>query len=344
MTRRERTLVSELALPAESNRVEDHAVLEVKGLTKYYSVGRIGRSRSVRALTDVDLTVEKSEVLALVGESGSGKTTFARTVAYLERPTAGDIIVAGQTFPHRPSARRLREHRRQIQMIFQDPYSSLDPLHTIRYSIAQPLRSFAIVPRSKERAEIEELLDQVGLVPTADFLDRYPHELSGGQRQRVGIARALAARPSLILADEPTSMLDVSIRLTIMNLLMDLQRSRSLSLVFITHDLGGAHYVSDRTAIMYAGRVLEIGPSTQVMGEPRHPYTQLLRRAAPNPESALGRGERFEDTGDPPDMTELQPGCPFAPRCPFVKDECRQALPEWRQVSIGHKVRCVLYD
>jgi peptide/nickel transport system ATP-binding protein len=123
-----------------------------------------------------------------------------------------------------------------------------------------------------------------------------------------------------------------------------LQRSRSLSLVFITHDLGGAHYVSDRTAIMYAGRVLEIGPSTQVMGEPRHPYTQLLRRAAPNPESALGRGERFEDTGDPPDMTELQPGCPFAPRCPFVKDECRQALPEWRQVSIGHKVRCVLYD
>ena len=180
---------------------------------------------------------------------------------------------------------------------------------------------------------MEELLDQVGLVPAADFLRRYPHELSGGQRQRVGIARALAAQPSLILADEPTSMLDVSIRLTIMNLLLDLQRSRSLSLVFITHDLGAANYMSDRIAIMYAGRIQEIGPTSEVMGEPKHPYTQLLHRAAPGPENERRQGAHFEAKGDPPDLTSLPPGCPFAPRCPFVQSRCQETLPDLRQVG-----------
>ena len=331
-------------VPAKTGEGGDRHVLEVRGLTKHYSVGRVGRRKIVRALSDVSLTVERGEVLALVGESGSGKTTFAQTVSRLERPTAGEILVAGQVLPRHLNARRLREHRRQVQMIFQDPYSSLDPLHSIRYSVARPLRSFRIVPRRAVRAEVEQLLDQVGLVPATDFLRRYPHELSGGQRQRVGIARALAARPSLILADEPTSMLDVSIRLTMMNLLLDLQRSRSLSLVFITHDLGGARYVSDRIAIMYAGSILEIGPSSEVMGEPRHPYTQLLREAAPDPENELGQGTRFEGHGDPPDLTTLPPGCPFAPRCPFLKDECNQALPDWRQVGTAHRVRCLLYE
>ena len=331
-------------VPAKTGEGGDRHVLEVRGLTKHYSVGRVGRRKIVRALSDVSLTVERGEVLALVGESGSGKTTFAQTVSRLERPTAGEILVAGQVLPRHLNARRLREHRRQVQMIFQDPYSSLDPLHSIRYSVARPLRSFRIVPRRAVRAEVEQLLDQVGLVPATDFLRRYPHELSGGQRQRVGMARALAARPSLILADEPTSMLDVSIRLTMMNLLLDLQRSRSLSLVFITHDLGGARYVSDRIAIMYAGSILEIGPSSEVMGEPRHPYTQLLREAAPDPENELGQGTRFEGHGDPPDLTTLPPGCPFAPRCPFLKDECNQALPDWRQVGTAHRVRCLLYE
>jgi peptide/nickel transport system ATP-binding protein len=331
-------------VPANTGEGGDRHVLEVRGLTKHYSVGRVGRRKIVRALSDVSLTVERGEVLALVGESGSGKTTFAQTVSRLERPTAGEILVAGQVLPRHLNARRLREHRRQVQMIFQDPYSSLDPLHSIHYSVARPLRSFRIVPRRAVRAEVEQLLDQVGLVPATDFLRRYPHELSGGQRQRVGIARALAARPSLILADEPTSMLDVSIRLTMMNVLLDLQRSRSLSLVFITHDLGGARYVSDRIAIMYAGSILEIGPSSEVMGEPRHPYTQLLREAAPDPENELGQGTRFEGHGDPPDLTTLPPGCPFAPRCPFLKDECNQALPDWRQVGTAHRVRCLLYE
>ena len=336
-------MVSTLGLPAETSEGPSPE-LEVRGLTKNYSIGRIGRQKVVRALSEVDLSVEKGEVIALVGESGSGKTTFARMVVFLERPTAGEILVGGRTLPRRPSTHQLREHRREVQMIFQDPYSSLDPRNSVRYSVARPLRSFGLVPRSAEREAVEELLDQVGLVPAADFLRRYPHELSGGQRQRVGIARALAAQPNLILADEPTSMLDVSIRLTIMNLLLDLQRSRSLSLVFITHDLGAANYMSDRIAIMYAGRIQEIGPASEVMSEPKHPYTQLLHRAAPGPENERRQGAHFEAKGDPPDLTSLPPGCPFAPRCPFVQSRCQETLPDLRQVGAAHRVRCVLYD
>ena len=317
--------------------------LEVRRLTKHYTVGRWGRQRIVHALSDVDLTVERGEVLGLVGESGSGKTTFVRSVLMLDRPTSGTIQVRGQEpLPARPSASRLREHRRHVQMIFQDPYSSLDPLHTVRYSVGRPLRAFGIVPRHEQGAAIEQLLVQVGLVPARDFLRRYPYQLSGGQRQRVGVARALAARPSVLLADEPTSMLDVSIRLSIMNLLLDLRGSESLALVFVTHDLAGAYYMSDRIAIMYAGHLVEVGPAAEVMGNPRHPYTRLLREAAPDPEGDFGRDTRFEARGDPPDLTSLPAGCPFAPRCPFVRAECNAALPEWRDVGVAHRVRCVL--
>ncbi len=324
--------------------IAESAVLEVHGLTKHYTVGRLGRRKTVHALSDICLSVKKGEVLGLVGESGSGKTTFIRTVLMLDRPTAGTIQVNGQEpVPMRPSLRRLREHRRHVQMIFQDPYSSLDPLHTVRYSVGRPLRAFGIVPRHEQKAAVEELLAQVGLVPAGDFLRRYPYQLSGGQRQRVGVARALAAHPSVLLADEPTSMLDVSIRLSIMNLLLELRSSESLSLVFVTHDLAGAYYMSDRIAIMYAGHLLEVGPASEVMGDPRHPYTQLLRKAAPDPEGDFGRDTRFEVQGDPPDLTSLPAGCPFVPRCPFARSECEIALPEWREVGAEHRVRCVLY-
>ena len=318
-------------------------VLEVRGLTKTYAVGRFGKARLVRALSNVDLSVMRGEVLGLVGESGSGKTTFARSVALLERPTSGQIRLLGREVPNRLNQARLREHRRHVQMVFQDPYTSLDPLHTVRYSLTRPLQTFKVVPKNTQAEAVDNLLTQVGLVPPQDFLRRYPYQLSGGQRQRVGVARALAARPALLLADEPTSMLDVSIRLSIMNLLLDLQKAESLSLVFVTHDLAGASYMSDRIAIMYAGHLVEVGPSERVMGEPRHPYTQLLRRAAPDPAGHFGAGERFEARGDPPDLANLPSGCPFAARCPHVRKECTEALPEWRQVGPGHEARCVLY-
>jgi peptide/nickel transport system ATP-binding protein len=265
-------------------------------------------------------------------------------LVYLERPTAGTIAVDGEVMPKHPSPARLREHRRKVQMIFQDPYSSLDPFHSVESAITQPLRAFNIVSRRQERSEVEGLLDQVGLSPVKDFLARYPHELSGGQRQRVGIARALAARPKLLIADEPTSMLDVSIRLTIMNLLLDLQDSHGLSLIFITHDLAAARYVSDRIAIMYAGRLVETGPASEVLGVPRHPYTMLLRDAVPDPtQDGLAR-IRPDERGEPPDLTALPPGCAFAPRCSFAREECLVAFPAWRRAGEGHEVRCVLVE
>jgi peptide/nickel transport system ATP-binding protein len=319
-------------------------LLEVRGLSTTYGIGRIGRHSEVAALTDADLTIERGEVLGLVGESGSGKTTFARTLVYLERLTAGTISIDGEVMPKHPSPARLREHRRKVQMIFQDPYSSLDPFHTIASTIAQPLRAFNIVPRRKEREEVEDLLNQVGLTPVKDFLQRYPHELSGGQRQRVGIARALAARPRLLIADEPTSMLDVSIRLTIMNLLLDLQKSHGLSLIFITHDLAAARYVSDRIAIMYAGRLVEMGPAAEVLGASRHPYTMLLRDAVPDPTQRDVARIKADERGEPPDLTALPVGCSFAPRCSFARDECLVEFPSWRRAGEGHEVRCVLVE
>lgn len=317
--------------------------LEVSGLTKTYSVGKMGKPRLVRALTNVDLSVGHKEVVGLVGESGSGKSTLARAVAFLERPTSGVIKVNGEALAQRPTQAQLRSHRHRVQMIFQDPYTSLDPLHKVHYAVSRPMKALAGIPKEVRAGRMEAVLRQVGMVPPADFLNRYPYQLSGGQRQRVGIARALAAEPTLLLADEPTSMLDVSIRLNIMNLLLDLRDSQSLSMLFVTHDLAGASYMSDRVAIMYAGHLVEVGPAADVMGGPRHPYTQLLQRAAPNPSSQFGRGSRFEAHGDPPDLTDLPPGCPFAARCPQVRDECRTMLPEWRKIGPEHEVRCVLY-
>lgn len=316
-------------------------VLRLEGLRKDFTIGAV-RKKTVHVINGIDLEIGSEEVVALVGESGSGKTTVARLIARLYAPSSGRIMLDSQEVPRRLGRRKTLEYRKTVQMIFQDPYASLNMHHPVRYAVERPLKIHRMTTRGGVEPRMQELLEECGLKPAGSFLRRYPHELSGGQMQRVGIARALAVKPKLILADEPTSMLDVSIRLDIMNLLLDLKEKEKVSYLFITHDLAGARYVSDRIAIMYAGFILEIGPSNDVIADPKHPYTQLLKSAAPKPESGL-EPERVEVGGEVPDLTMLPAGCPFEPRCRFARPECREALPEMRRISADHFVRCVLY-
>ncbi|EYB68609.1 Oligopeptide/dipeptide ABC transporter, ATPase subunit [Deinococcus phoenicis] len=304
----------------------------------------MGRSgRSVTAVNNVTLSIGRGEVLGLVGESGSGKSTIARLIAHLHEPTSGAMCLAGKPVPRQLRGRALTRFRKDVQMIFQDPFASLNPLHTIGYTLARPLEIHGFARKGNVQAQVSTLLDRVGLSPGASYAAKRPHELSGGQRQRVVIARALAARPELILADEPTSALDVSIRLDIMNLLLDLRDQEGLSMLFITHDLAGARYMSDRIAVMYAGYLVEIGPAERVIGQPQMPYTQLLKRAAPKPEGNLNAGG-LEAPGEIPDLANLPPGCPFEPRCPHARAVCRAGLPRMYDVGAGHQARCILHD
>jgi peptide/nickel transport system ATP-binding protein len=306
-------------------------------------VFRSGRARRpVKAVTDFHLSIAKGEVVGLVGESGSGKSTVARLVAQLHTPSSGTIRLNGEALPARPSGKALLSYRRKVQMIFQDPFSSLNPTHTVGYALSRPLEIHGLSRGRQTAPAVRALLERVGLSPGAMYEHKFPHELSGGQRQRVGIARALAVQPELILADEPTSMLDVSIRLDIMNLMLDLRDQEGLSYLFITHDLAGARYMSDRVAVMYAGHLVEIGPSAELIGSPAHPYTRLLKSAAPKPETGL-EPDRVEARGEVPDLTQLPPGCPFEPRCPHARAECRAGLPRMVPVAPGHEARCVLY-
>lgn len=317
-------------------------VLEVRNLVKHFEIGR-GRKRSlVHAVNDVSFAIREREIFGLAGESGSGKTTVARVIARLYTENEGAMSLSGTTVPKTMGRGELLRFRRRVQMIFQDPFSSLNPLKTVRHILYRPLHVHRMVRRDRIETRIEELLEECGLTPARSFLEKYPHELSGGQRQRVGIARALAVKPSLLLADEPTSMLDVSIRLDIMNLILDLKERENISCLFVTHDLAGAHYLADRIAIMYAGTICEMGSSDAVINDPLHPYTQLLRTAAPKPELGL-HPEPIEISGDVPDLTSLPSGCPFAPRCPHVREECRAELPPMIRRSDGRMVRCVLY-
>lgn len=253
-------------------------LLEIDSLYKEFKIGRFKNIKIVKAVNDFNLTLKKGEIVALVGESGSGKTTVARVIARLYEPTKGKMKLYNKEIPKKMSRKNLVEFHRQVQMIFQDPFSSLNPLHSIKYILSRPLLIHNIVNKDKVDQKVIELLEQVGLKPAEQFLNKLPHELSGGQRQRIGIARALSVGPELILADEPTSMLDVSIRLDIMNLMLDLKENKSISYIFITHDLAGAHYMADRLAIMYAGHLVELGPSDEIINDPHHPYTDLLKK------------------------------------------------------------------
>ncbi|MCV2393531.1 ABC transporter ATP-binding protein [Actinotalea sp. M2MS4P-6] len=313
-------------------------VLSAVGLRKHFPVRGMRTSAVVHAVDDVDLDLHRGEVVALVGESGSGKSTIARVLAHLMPATGGEIRLHGEPVV----ARRRRDFRRyvhRVQMIFQDPFASLNPIHPVRYTLSRSLRLHrGRMPRDEHERALHELLARVQLTPPELYVDKYPHELSGGQRQRVAIARALAADPEVLLADEPISMLDVSIRLGILNLLRDLRDRLDIAILYITHDIASARYFADRTVVLYAGRVVESGDSESVTQDPKHPYTQLLIGSAPDPDDlqARARGAR----GEAPSLVTPPPGCRFHPRCPFAVELCRTAVPPLTEVASGRRAAC----
>jgi oligopeptide/dipeptide ABC transporter ATP-binding protein len=320
-------------------------ILEVKNLKKYFQTGRPGllsrEDSFVHAVDDVTIELQRGEVIALVGESGCGKSTLALTLMGLEEATEGSILFEGADVTHASSQDRKKLSRR-IQMIFQDPYESLNPTQTIEEIVTEPLVVHGLTPKREERRKrVCQALEDAGLKPGEDYLHRFPHQLSGGQRQRVVIAGALVLEPHLLLADEPVSMLDVSIRAEIINLLADLRKSRGISVIFITHDLGTVGYFADRVAVMYLGRIVEIGRMKDVLKDPQHPYTKALLSVIPVPNPRLRR-KRIVLQGETPNPINLPPGCRFHPRCPLAMDICRQTDPTLLPVSESHQAACLL--
>jgi oligopeptide transport system ATP-binding protein len=314
-----------------------NALVEVRGLSKRFPTDqrRDGRKLEVHAVSDIDLTIARGEVLALVGESGSGKTTLGRLILRLIEPSAGAVRFDGTdlTALAAPDLRRLR---RRMQIIFQDPFSSLNPHLRIGEAIAEPLQIHRLASGAALSARVDGLLDRVGLPRTAR--DRFPHEFSGGQRQRIAIARALASEPEFIVADEAVAALDVSIQAQILNLLTDLRADFGLTMLFISHDLGVVRHVADRIAVMYLGRIVEMGDTATTMHRPLHPYARALLAAAPTLETRRNRPPPL--AGDPPSPLDPPPGCAFAGRCPIVVDACRRDRPPLRPVD-GSDVACI---
>ncbi len=315
-------------------------VLEARSLVKHFPVHRKGRRTQrgavVHAVDDVSIAVPEASIMAVVGESGCGKSTLTQMLARLIRPTSGELLLNGS-----PAARRgAREYAGQVQMVLQDPFASLNLVHTVRYHLARPLRIHGLGPDGNSLDdEITSLLERVALSP--QNADKYPHELSGGQRQRVAIARALAVRPRVLLADEPVSMLDVSIRLGLLNLLADLRERERLAILYVTHDIASARYLGDTIAVMYAGQIIERGPAVTVTDQPSHPYTQLLLAAAPDPDRPSPTALRGR--GAPPSLVSPPAGCRFHPRCPFAMAICEQQAPPSIKVASGHVSACWLH-
>jgi oligopeptide transport system ATP-binding protein len=322
----------------------ERPLLEVRNLVKEFHVrtGFFGGTAGlVRAVDGVSFSILRGETLGLVGESGCGKTTTGRCILQLERATSGEILFEGQDLA-KLSPPELRSVRRRIQVIFQDPYSSLNPRMTIGQILAEPLAVHGIVPDPPARAaRVQELLRHVGLLP--QHAHRYPHQLSGGQRQRVGIARALAMEPSLIICDEPVSALDVSIQAQIINLLGDLQAKFGLTYLFIAHDLSVVRHISDRVAVMYLGRIVEIADRKSLYDEPLHPYTRALLSAVPIPDPEIeARRARVVLGGEVPSPLNPPSGCVFHPRCPIAVERCSREVPRLREIRPGHQAACML--
>jgi peptide/nickel transport system ATP-binding protein len=320
-------------------------VLEAVGLSKHFKVrGKGSRQRAVvHAVDDVSLALYAGQVTALVGESGSGKSTVARLLAQLMPPTSGTIRLRGEETSVR-RGKRFRDYVSAVQLMLQDPFGSFNPVHTVGHHLRGVLQ---IHRRSEGKAALEaaigELLGEVSLTPAAQYTERYPHELSGGQRQRISIARALAAGPDVLLADEPVSMLDVSIRLGVLNLLAKLASERELALLYITHDIASARYFATTTVVMYAGRLIEGGPSETVTQAPAHPYTQLLIASAPDPGRVIPPVPA-EGLGSPPSLIDPPPGCRFHPRCPLAMAKCAIEVPPKFTLAQGHWAACWLHE
>lgn len=317
--------------------------MEALGLRRDY---RLGRGQSFSAARDVNFSLYSGAVVALVGESGSGKSTVAKLLAGQERLTAGEVRLNGQRVQVSSRA-AFRTYKSEVQLVFQDPFSSLNPVHTVRYHLTRPVKLHqGKKSESEVEAELVELMEQVRLTPPAQFLAKYPHELSGGQRQRVSFARALAARPRVLLADEPVSMLDVSIRLEVLNLLDNLRANFQLALLYITHDIASARYFSDEILVMYAGRIVERGPAEEVTQQPAHPYTQLLVSSSPDPDNigSILRSGAKRGARNPDNIGRIVGACPFHPRCPFAEDRCRAESPPLMQISPTRGAACWRLD
>jgi oligopeptide/dipeptide ABC transporter ATP-binding protein len=320
-----------------------HPLLSVRNLVKSFPIkkGAFGRPAGfVRAVSDVSFDVMPGETLGLVGESGCGKSTTGRMILRLIDPTAGRVEFDGVDLTAL-DARAMRKMRRKIQVIFQDPFSSLNPRMTVGAIVREGLTIHKIAEGAAADARVKQLLDEVGL--RAEYVSRYPHEFSGGQRQRIGIARALAVEPSFIVCDEPVSALDVSVQAQVINLMQDLQRDRGLAYLFIAHDLSVVEHIADRVAVMYLGKIVEVGHKRQIFAAPKHPYTEALLSAVPVPEPGASR-QRIILKGDVPSPINPPKGCRFHTRCPYVFDRCRIQEPALRQIEVGHLAACHLNE
>ena len=318
----------------------ERSELEVRGLRKEFAVGGgLFTRERVHAVDDVSFTLKPGRVTALVGESGSGKSTVARLLLRLYKPSGGSVLYDGRDITSNKGRSATLDYRSKVQMIFQDPFDSLNPVKTIHHHLARPLAVHKIVPGNKIDERVNELLDTVGLVPPEKFAAKYPHELSGGQRQRVSIARALAVEPTVVVADEPTSMLDVSIRIGILNLILELKEQHGLAFLYVTHDLASARYVADDVLVMYAGQIVEQGPIDDVLESPQHPYTQLLLSAVPDP--SLDAEARVElSSGQQTAAIDPTAGCRFRARCPLAIQVCGEVTPQLVDQGRGRATRC----